>query len=128
MDSWSEPSACRPEALRAFVAALGELDASRGLVRAATAIAAHELGTAGGASGDAAWGRLAAIAQRVRSRVTAPDPAALLAHAHDELFAIEGFRGDREEYDAPENSYLPRVLARRRGLPILLALVYKAVL
>lgn len=35
-----------------------------------------------------------------------------------------GFRGDRERYDHPENSMLDRVLARRRGLPILLSVVY----
>ena len=35
-----------------------------------------------------------------------------------------GFRGDRERYDAPENSMLDLVLERRRGLPILLSAVY----
>jgi regulator of sirC expression with transglutaminase-like and TPR domain len=36
----------------------------------------------------------------------------------------EGFAGDDEEYDAPENSMLDLVLERRRGLPILLTAVY----
>jgi regulator of sirC expression with transglutaminase-like and TPR domain len=35
-----------------------------------------------------------------------------------------GFTGDRDRYDHPENSMLDRVLSRRRGLPILLAVVY----
>jgi regulator of sirC expression with transglutaminase-like and TPR domain len=35
-----------------------------------------------------------------------------------------GFRGDTEQYDRPENSMLDRVLERRRGLPILLSVVY----
>src|SRR3954452_21742338 len=35
-----------------------------------------------------------------------------------------GFRGDSEQYDRPENSMLDRVLERRRGLPILLSIVY----
>jgi regulator of sirC expression with transglutaminase-like and TPR domain len=35
-----------------------------------------------------------------------------------------GFAGDRERYDEPDNSMLDRVLARRRGLPILLSIVY----
>lgn len=35
-----------------------------------------------------------------------------------------GLAGDREEYDAPENSFLPRVIATRRGLPILLSVVW----
>jgi regulator of sirC expression with transglutaminase-like and TPR domain len=35
-----------------------------------------------------------------------------------------GFAGDREHYDDPQNSMLDRVLERRRGLPILLSVVY----
>ncbi|MBE7451237.1 MAG: hypothetical protein HS111_20780 [Kofleriaceae bacterium] len=35
-----------------------------------------------------------------------------------------GLRGDEDEYDDPENSFLPRVLERRLGLPILLSIVY----
>ncbi len=35
-----------------------------------------------------------------------------------------GFAGDRDDYDHPHNSFLPRVVARRRGLPIVLAVVY----
>jgi regulator of sirC expression with transglutaminase-like and TPR domain len=35
-----------------------------------------------------------------------------------------GFAGDREQYDDPANSMLDLVLERRRGLPILLSVVY----
>jgi regulator of sirC expression with transglutaminase-like and TPR domain len=35
-----------------------------------------------------------------------------------------GFHGDAENYDDPDNSMLDVVLARRRGLPILLSVVY----
>lgn len=35
-----------------------------------------------------------------------------------------GFAGDREHYDHPDNSMLDLVLRRRRGLPILLSVVY----
>ncbi|MBK9032568.1 MAG: transglutaminase family protein [Myxococcales bacterium] len=35
-----------------------------------------------------------------------------------------GLEGDRDDYDHPRNSFLPQVLARRRGLPILLSIVY----
>jgi regulator of sirC expression with transglutaminase-like and TPR domain len=38
-----------------------------------------------------------------------------------------GFAGDRQEYDRPENSMLDAVLERRRGLPILLSVVYAEV-
>jgi hypothetical protein len=43
--------------------------------------------------------------------------AALLGEAH-------GFVGDSQHYDEPENSMLDAVLRRRRGLPILLSVVY----
>jgi regulator of sirC expression with transglutaminase-like and TPR domain len=35
-----------------------------------------------------------------------------------------GLRGGDDDYDAPAHSFLPRVLEHRRGLPILLSLVY----
>lgn len=34
---------------------------------------------------------------------------------------LRGFQGDNEDYHAPHNSHLSRVLRRRRGLPILLS-------
>ncbi len=40
------------------------------------------------------------------------------------LGELEGFAGDRAEYDHPDNSMLDVVLERRRGLPILLSAVY----
>ncbi|MBA3860439.1 MAG: hypothetical protein H0X56_00565 [Solirubrobacterales bacterium] len=40
------------------------------------------------------------------------------------LGATYGFAGDSEQYDHPDNSMLDLVLARRRGLPILLSVVY----
>ena len=38
-----------------------------------------------------------------------------------------GFSGDAREYDHPDNSMLPMVLERRRGLPITLSVLYVAV-
>ncbi len=47
------------------------------------------------------------------------------AHACAKLLGgAHGFAGDRERYDHPDNSMLDLVLARRRGLPILLSVVY----
>ncbi len=42
----------------------------------------------------------------------------------DVLGRRHGFRGNREDYSAPENSMLDLVLERRSGLPILLSVVY----
>ena len=48
-----------------------------------------------------------------------------VARACGELLGARyGFHGDRENYDDPGNSMLDVVLARRRGLPILLSVVY----
>lgn len=41
----------------------------------------------------------------------------------DLLFGEEGLRGDDDDYHHPDNSFLDRVLDRRRGLPILLSVV-----
>ena len=40
------------------------------------------------------------------------------------LFEELGFRGNREAYDDPQNSYLDAVLDRRLGIPITLSVVY----
>ncbi len=46
---------------------------------------------------------------------------------HAVLFDERGFNGNTENYYSPDNSYLHRVLAARRGIPVTLSLVYKAV-
>jgi regulator of sirC expression with transglutaminase-like and TPR domain len=42
------------------------------------------------------------------------------------LGSLEGFAGNREQYDHPDNSMLDLVLERRTGLPIALSVVYVA--
>jgi regulator of sirC expression with transglutaminase-like and TPR domain len=64
--------------------------------------------------------RLLALSARVTA-LGEPDGLDALVRV---LGEDEGFRGDAERYDAPENSHLPTVLERRRGLPILLSIVY----
>jgi Transglutaminase-like superfamily len=56
-----------------------------------------------------------------RGERTAADEARACAQV---LGRLHGFAGDRREYDNPANSMLDAVLARRRGLPILLSVVY----
>lgn len=67
--------------------------------------------------------RIDQLAAGLRVRPGAPlvEHVARLNH---HLFTTHGFTGDDETYDAPANSHLHRVLDRRRGLPILLSVVY----
>jgi len=55
---------------------------------------------------------------------TAGTPETLALACTQTLGVVHGFAGDREQYDDPSNSMLDVVLARRRGLPILLSVVY----
>jgi regulator of sirC expression with transglutaminase-like and TPR domain len=60
-----------------------------------------------------------------RSAAEAAGGPEAAARACGELLGSRhGFEGDRETYDDPDNSMLDLVLARRRGLPILLSVVY----
>lgn len=41
----------------------------------------------------------------------------------DLLFGEEGFAGDNDDYHHPDNSFLDRVVERRRGIPLLLSVL-----
>jgi regulator of sirC expression with transglutaminase-like and TPR domain len=56
--------------------------------------------------------------------LTSGSPESLAGACRDLLGVTHGFAGNREDYDNPDNSMLDLVLARRRGLPILLSVVY----
>ena len=72
--------------------------------------------------------RLDELAQRVRTYIPASgESRAALAALNRVLFEEEGFRGNREDYYNPQNSFLNDVLDRRLGIPITLALVYMEV-
>ena len=118
-------AACRPEALDALRGHLHLIDTTDGLVSCVTAVAMQEMPDADPA---AVLTELDRLAEQVTDRLHTDSPQARLAHAHAVLFDELGFAGDTEHYDDPRNSYLPRVLDRKRGLPITLALIYKAVL
>ena len=68
---------------------------------------------------DLLGGELADAAGQTRG---APDELALACA--QVLGVSHGFSGDREHYYHPDNSMLDLVLRRRRGLPILLSVVY----
>jgi len=70
----------------------------------------------------AARARLDALAHSIRLRPGAPLQEAV-ARVAIGLFGEGRLTGDSETYDDPQNSDLPRVLERGRGLPILLSIV-----
>jgi regulator of sirC expression with transglutaminase-like and TPR domain len=55
---------------------------------------------------------------------TSGTPDAVVIACRQVLGGADGFRGDQVRYDHPDNSMLDLVLRRRRGLPILLSVVY----
>jgi regulator of sirC expression with transglutaminase-like and TPR domain len=76
---------------------------------------------------DAALGTLDELGEQLlalvrhRGAVTAEDQAAACTELLGERL---GFTGDAADYDHPDNSMLDVVLERRRGLPIVLSVVY----
>ena len=69
--------------------------------------------------------RLDRLAADVKRDLTAdPDALDIIARMNDVLFDQERFRGNREQYYDPDNSFLYRVLDRKTGIPISLCLIY----
>lgn len=119
-----KPAHCYKEAYDLFRAQMGVIETPRGLLMAAVAIAMHEMREV---VPEQIENTIAACAHTVRARVRSGNPEALLAHLHDYLFDECGFVGNAEDYYNARNSYVPAVLASRRGLPITLSLIYKVV-
>lgn len=115
---------CRPAAREAFVAQLSRLETTEGLLNAAIAVSMHELTDV--QPGEIQQ-QLNALADRVRGRVAGDSTAALLANLHGVMFEEECFGGNVEDYFNADNSYIPRILQSKRGLPITLTLIYKYV-
>lgn len=69
--------------------------------------------------------RLDHFADLTRERVDdTPDPNDAITALKVTLFEELGFRGNRESYYDPRNSYLNEVIDRRTGIPITLTVVY----
>ncbi len=120
-----KPMHCRAEAFAAVAEALPRLHTTAGLTRAAAALALHEHPDADLPGVD---DQLAAMVGDIADRLQSPNPRAMLAHAHHVLFDELRFAGEIQDYHHPRNSYLHYVIDSRRGLPITLTLIYKAVL
>jgi len=121
----SAPQHCHPAAYELFADQMSRLKSSDALMRAAVAIAMHEQHDCDPDSIDI---QIETIAADVFSRLNHREPHAILAHTHVVLFDEMRFAGDTTNYYNPQNSYLPSVLDRRIGNPIMLSMIYKAVL
>ena len=119
-----QPAYCRAAAYDDFARSLDDCESLDGLVCAATAITRHEFPQSDAAAVGSTLDQLAAA---VRRAAPSGSTGARLAHLHDLLFDVVGFHGNTDDYYNPANSYLPEVLRSRRGIPISLVLVYKAV-
>jgi regulator of sirC expression with transglutaminase-like and TPR domain len=61
----------------------------------------------------------------LRERLDYGAPAAqMIAGINEYLFKLQGYHGNEENYYEPENSYLNKVIDRRKGNPISLCLIY----
>jgi regulator of sirC expression with transglutaminase-like and TPR domain len=69
--------------------------------------------------------RLDTMAETVRHRLGLElDPRCIVATINTYLFDEQGFRGNREDYYDPRNSFLNDVLERKTGIPITLSVLY----
>jgi regulator of sirC expression with transglutaminase-like and TPR domain len=118
------PTHCRPAAFDLFRAQADQVESPQALLKAAIAVAMHEMIEV---DPDQVLQSVDRLAFDVRSRVRSQNPHAVLAHLHDVLFEEHGFTGNVDDYYDPHNSYLPSVLHEKRGIPITLVLLYKAV-
>lgn len=72
--------------------------------------------------------RLDQLGQRVSERLYKDaGPHETIARLNQVLFDEEGFKGNKETYYDPRNSYLNEVLDRRLGIPITLSALYMEV-
>jgi regulator of sirC expression with transglutaminase-like and TPR domain len=119
-----DPIYCRPEAYRLFAESLDDVWRTEGLLRAAIAVSMHALDDV---DPELIESRLRNLSQRVRDRSPSGRLPAIQANLHSVLFEEEGFSGNLDQYYNALNSYVPAVLNTKRGLPIVLALIYKVV-
>jgi regulator of sirC expression with transglutaminase-like and TPR domain len=95
------------------------------LGRAALAIAQEEYPSL---QVDSYLTRLDQLAAAARDRSSDENsPYRLLASINYVLFTQEGYRGNRDDYYDPRNSFLNDVIERRTGIPITLSVLYMEV-
>lgn len=111
-----------PPTVLQYFASLVAHDDGLPLLEAAVAIAQH---ANPGLDTQAVLAQVDALAQTLRRRVPADAAAMQRLRSLNRYFFHElGFAGNLNHYEDPANSDLAQVLARRRGIPVTLALLY----
>jgi regulator of sirC expression with transglutaminase-like and TPR domain len=65
------------------------------------------------------------IAEEINKNLSrGDDPNYLITEINRYLFSVAGFRGNRDDYYDPKNSFLNDVLDRKKGIPITLSVLY----
>ena len=118
------PQCCSSEAFKLLVRQAETIKSSDALLNGAIAIAMHEMPEVNPQRVDQ---QIQRYVDAVRKRVKGSQIQAILANLHYVLFEEGGLSGNTEDYYNPANSYLPAVLATKKGLPITLSLIYKIV-
>jgi regulator of sirC expression with transglutaminase-like and TPR domain len=118
------PVCCNPATFEAMACLAAQIESPKSLLPAAVALAMtpepQRLAIA-------TENLVDEMASEVALRVHGAQPQAVVAHLHEYLFEEMAFRGNSEDYYDPANSILPSVLQTRKGLPIVLSLVYKLI-
>ena len=118
------PQCCQVDAFQLLARQMESIDSPDALLGGAVAIAMHHMPKVDPQAVDQQIQRLT---DTVRSRVRGTQTQAIMAHLHDVLFEEEKFVGNVDDYYNAANSFLPAVLQSKKGLPITLSLIYKAV-
>jgi len=118
------PQCCSPDAFKLLARQAETIKSTDALLYGAIAISMHHMQDVSPQRIDR---QLQYYVDAVRKRARSQQTQAILANLHYVLFEDAGFQGNTEDYYNPVNSYLPAVLATRRGLPITLSLIYKIV-
>jgi regulator of sirC expression with transglutaminase-like and TPR domain len=103
-----------------FAEIAGDPDATLDVVALALAGEFRDVDTVGAATRLDSLGAELSLA----AHETDGTPETLAIACRQVLGGAHGFVGDQAQYDDPDNSMLDLVLTRRRGLPILLSVVY----
>jgi regulator of sirC expression with transglutaminase-like and TPR domain len=115
---------CRTEAYHYFAEQMPTLWSTAGLLRASIGVSMHALDDI---DPQRVESHIQGLCGLVEAAKPGNQPSDILAALHFVLFEHCEFRGNTDRYYHALNSYVPAVLSMRQGLPIALAVIYKAV-